>query len=373
MLLSLYVVVVLVQLFFWLYFFLPLAKAAGGCRKEMPKELPALSIIICARNEEQQLRKNLPLWLAQSYPAEWELLIVDDQSEDETVSICRKAMQSAPPGRLRLLSLTAANETGKKNALKRAIEAARHPYLLLTDADCRPASPHWALQMAAAFAEGKELVLGYSPFELKKGLLNAFERFEGLWTAVQYLGFAGRQMAYMGVGRNMAYSKMLYEQVGGFSGHEEVAYGDDDLFVQSVSGESEVYCCLCADGFVWTDTAESWRAYVRKKTRHFSAAKRYRFKDKLLLFFLSLSLVLFFALSFVLLFYWPHVVLLGVLLRYMVVWPLGVVLSKKLLQADLGWSWPLWELFFAIYLLFFSSVFLWFGKRGGISWRGRSV
>ncbi len=364
----------LLQAFYWFYFFWPLAKAGekpiaetvgalkrserkAHCKRAHLGGLPDLSIVLCARNEREALERNLPFLLRQQYPARCELLLVDDHSTDGTAGIWRKPDKKMRIP-LRVLALEGAKPegSGKKDALARGIEQAKYECILLIDADCRPATEHWAALMAAPLAEGKNLVLGYSPFEKREGLLNTFQRFEGLWTAMQYLGFALRQMPYMGVGRNMAYTKSLYREVGGFATHEDVPYGDDDLFVQEAVRRADYALCLQPGSFVWTSAPENLSAYLKQKRRHLSAARKYKFRDQVLLGLFSLSLVLQVGGGYLLMAFFPLQAGLALLLRYLFVLPMAARLCRRLAQPDLWKLWPLSELLLLFYLLLYSPV-----------------
>src|SRR5581483_1786901 len=122
-------------------------------------------------------------------------------------------------------------KTGKKFALTMGIKASKNEYLLFTDADCRPASANWITRMAVNFNRSTEIVLGYSPYQSAGGLLNSFIRFETIRTAINYLSAALAGNPYMGIGRNLAYTKTLFFKNKGFASHMHVMSGDDDLFV----------------------------------------------------------------------------------------------------------------------------------------------
>ncbi len=356
---------------FWLYFFRPLARMQFEGEGGDDASFPPLSMVLCARNEAENLRRNLPALLAQRYPANCEVLVVDDRSTDETPAVCKglKSPQKEVVFRVLRLEGPKPEDSGKKQALAAGIAEARYEHVLLIDADCRPASPLWARLMATPFLRSCDLVLGYSPFVRRPGLLNAFQRFEGLWTAIQYLSFAFRQMPYMGVGRNLAYAKSLYRAVGGFAGHADLPYGDDDLFVQDASNRASLAICLHPQSFVWTETLPNWRAYWRQKRRHLSASNRYKRRDQVLLAVLSSGLVLHVGLGYLLLPFYPWWAGGALLFRYVLVWPLALRLSRKLGQADLGRYWPFYELLLVLYLLFMAVVLPW-NRRSPTGWRG---
>ena len=108
---------------------------------------------------------------------------------------------------------------GKKFALTLGIKAAKHEYLLLTDADCKPTSKNWLSKMAANFSDVKQIVLGYGAYKKEKELLNTMIRFDAFHIAFQYFSFALAGETYMGVGRNLAYKKSVFFNNKGFASH----------------------------------------------------------------------------------------------------------------------------------------------------------
>ncbi|MBX2889305.1 MAG: glycosyltransferase [Saprospiraceae bacterium] len=254
---------------------------------------PPVSIILCARNEADNLRRYLPKILAQQYPGEWEVIVVDDASEDETPAVLQFFLEKN--ALLRVVRLSEKRHAGKKHALAQGIAAAKHNHLLLTDADCEPVSPHWLAQMARVLGERPEteIVLGYGPMKrIESGWLNTWSRFETAHTAMQYLSFALAGMPYMGVGRNLAFKRAAYERVGGFEAHWDVPSGDDDLLVNAAATPRNTAICLHPDAFVFSESKKTWREWVWQKQRHLGAGKRYRWRHQAVLASISLSHVL---------------------------------------------------------------------------------
>src|SRR5690606_19848156 len=185
------------------------------------------SVIISARNESGNLQKNLYTILNQSYK-NFEVIVVNDCSYDDSEDIL-KNIKSEFPDRLKIVNLLEDDRyrRGKMFALTMGIKAAQYEHLLFTDADCVPDSSQWINQMQSSFQQ-KEIVLGYSPYIRHKGLLNAIIRFETFYTALQYFSFALKGYTYMGVGRNLAYTKTLFFKHKGFASHMHILSGDDD-------------------------------------------------------------------------------------------------------------------------------------------------
>ncbi len=269
----------------------------GNMRQEIvTRELPKVSVLICARNELENLKQNLALILDQVYPQGFEVLVINDASSDGT-----REWLKAQTGRytqLRVLHLTEGEKRGKgkKGALELGIEQATYPNYILTDADCRPASERWLFHMASALA-GKNLVLGYGPISHRKGsFLNAFCRWEAWQTAVSYFSLAYRGFPYMGVGRNLGYTDALYSETGGFSAHIDLASGDDDLFVAAGRKKAKVALQLSPESFMYSRAPLGWLLWFKQRTRHLSTAYRYPFRPKVLLALLGLFNLFFYLL-----------------------------------------------------------------------------
>ena len=292
----LFVLATLVQVFYailvWYVFSI---KPAPG--NKPPISLPGVTVIICARNEAPNIRVNLPGILAQQYSGPWELIVVNDASEDETLAVLQEfALEN---GRLKIVSIDSKNHPGKKMALAEGIKKAEYALLLFTDADCQPVSKHWISRMLAPLSldQQKEMVLGFAPMDTSEpGLLNRWTRFETIATAMQYFTLAALGNPYMGVGRNLAIRKSVYTRAGGFDSHLHIASGDDDLLVNAAATSKNTSCIYHPETFVYSKGKSSWKAWFRQKKRHLSAGNAYKVTDKILLAVISLSLVLHYAL-----------------------------------------------------------------------------
>jgi cellulose synthase/poly-beta-1,6-N-acetylglucosamine synthase-like glycosyltransferase len=331
-------------------------KKNGSEQGVPPEKWPPLSLIVCARNEAHNLRQCLPGMLAQDYPGDWELLLVDDASSDDSPHVL--AGFSAQNAQLRVLRLAEKTAPGKKNALEMGIGQARHPLLVLSDADCRPSSPQWLRHMAAAacggrVANGPRLVLGFGPMRKRQPetAWNRWLRFEAAQVAAQYLAFAQAGMPYMGVGRNLALPKRLFEQSGGFAAHRHIISGDDDLLVNHAASARHLALCLHPDAFVFSDGKPTWQGWLRQKRRHLSAGWAYRWPHQVLLASLSLSQVLhYFCLLLLLLgAFRPLAALLLYLLRLLILWRCYGRIFRQLGEPDLLPYFPLLDLCQTLY------------------------
>ena len=260
---------------------------------------PPVSVVICAHNEEENLKSFLPQILKQDYPL-FEVVLVDDCSDDDTKWIL-KEFSSRYPERLKIVEIKEhiRLKHTKKFALTMGIKAAAHEHLIFTDADCQPASPFWLAEMTGAFSSEKEIVLGYSPYFKQNGFLNKLIRFETTHTAMSYLSYALKGNAYMGVGRNLAYTKSLFYKGKGFNKHMHIKSGDDDLFVNHNATNTNVNIAIHRDAHILSVPKTTWKSYYKQKARHSGASTLYKSKHKRMLATQLLSALLFYLMLIV--------------------------------------------------------------------------
>ncbi len=307
-----------------------------------------VSIIICAKDEAGNLAKFLPEIYRQNYP-EFEVVLIDDRSIDDTFDVMQDFKERFPD-KTRLVKVNFNDDErlrgNKKYALTLGIKAAKYPYLLFTDADCRPASANWIQQMVQKFSDSKQLVLGYGKYQAQTGFLNKLIRFETVQTALQYVSYALKGMPYMGVGRNLAYTKDLFMENNGFYSHLDILSGDDDLFVNEVATANNTAVCLHPDSFTISKPKQSFGDFVRQKRRHIGTAQYYRFKHRLLLAWYYLSLSGFWLTAIVLLpmpYQW-QIVLGIVFVRLATAWYINYKVNKQLQEFGLNFWFPLLEI-----------------------------
>lgn len=284
----LFLIATIVQLFYWVFIFSKLAfyKPEKYLPKRGEVEEKPVSVLICAKNEEENLKKNLPKILNQNYK-NYEIIVVNDHSTDKTLDYLLHLKSKTQI--LHVINLKSSSPPGKKTALMRAITAANHDVLLLTDADCCPESSNWIFQMQATISEEAQIGLGFSPYYKEKGLLNKFIRFETAYTAIQYFSFALAGSPYMGVGRNLIYNKSLFLLNKGFSKHAHIASGDDDLFVNAAATGRNTRINLSSGSFVYSNPKRTWKGYYHQKSRHFTTGTAYKRTHQLSLGLLAAS------------------------------------------------------------------------------------
>ncbi|WP_344979596.1 glycosyltransferase [Compostibacter hankyongensis] len=353
-----------IQFFYYLFFF---SRVALYKRKAAPAETPLLpvSIVICAKDEEHNLSRYLPVILQQRYhdaqhqPA-YEVIVVNDNSLDDTPHYLKSIQPGYAHFRQIELKQEAKGIPGKKYPLTVGLKGAQHETVLLTDADCRPAGVHWLQHMSEGFRPGKEIVLGYSPYNRKPGLLNKVIRFETYFSALQYLSYALAGIPYMGVGRNLAYKKELFFRHKGFLSHQHLPSGDDDLFINAAARGRNTAVVIHREAFTYSEPQTSWGAWFRQKTRHMSTGRHYKFKHKLLLGLFTFTQFWFYPLLVLALFYRPFfLITLYILAGRLLVQGLVYAGSlRKLGEKDLFlYCWLFDVLLFLYYIVFAPAVY----------------
>ncbi len=333
----------LVQLvYYWLVF----RRVAFHAVSHVGGTSQPVSVIICAKNEEIRLRKYLNAILEQAYH-DFEVIVVNDCSWDETGEFLDQIAPQYP--RLKIVTLKEQEKYrhGKKFALTLGIKAAKHETLLLTDADCIPAGKNWVSLMQQHLGKGKEIVLGYGAYTKEKTFLNKLIRFDTFLTAMQYLSYALGGNPYMGVGRNLAYTKSLFFRNKGFATHNHILSGDDDLFVNENSTPTNTAVELDPESFTYSEPKHSFGEWLKQKKRHLMTANYYKPGHKAGLFFYGFSLFLFYSLLIALLilrFKWRILVsLYGAILILKA--PIVFKTAQKLKEKDLFWFFPILDLF----------------------------
>lgn len=310
-----------------------------------------VSVIVCAHDEEQNLRELIPILLSQNH-SNYEVIIVDDRSNDNTYDMMLRWTNENPKLRMVTVRETPKHMNGKKFALTMGIKAAKNDWVLLTDADCRPGT-NWISGMTQHFTDNKNIVLGFSPYEKHPGLLNSFIRFESFLTVIQYFGFAILGRPYMGVGRNLAYRRKLFLESKGFNDHLDVIGGDDDLFVNQHATGPTTAVAMGSSVVVRSVPKRTWSEFFYQKVRHLSVGKRYKGGDRFLLGMFAITWVLWPFTCISLPFLGTNAVVLGglILMRWIALGSVFSVAQRTLGEPFEAWKVPFLDFIYAFYYL----------------------
>lgn len=283
-----------IQIFYYLFFFSRLA-FFKNTTKDITQTHP-VSVIICARDEAANLAKNLPGSLVQAYSTTHEVIVVNDNSFDDSKYLLEEFERDFKHLKVVELKQEAKMIPGKKFPLSIGIKTAKYEIVLLTDADCVPSSELWIEKIQESYDDSTEIVLGYGAYHKKKGLLNRLIRWETFHTALQYLSYALAGKPYMGVGRNLSYKKVIFFRHKGFSSFNHISSGDDDLFINIAATKNNTKINISPEAFTLSDSPSNWNQWIKQKRRHYSTAKYYKPLHKFLLGLYSLTHFLFFPL-----------------------------------------------------------------------------
>ena len=343
------------MVYYWaLYSRLAFYKEKAGDDTDKP-----VSVIICAKNEYQNLLKNLPSVLEQDYP-NYEVIVVNDASDDDSIELLNSYSRKYPHLRIFDLERNLNFFSGKKFPLALGIKSARHEILLLTDADCRPASSQWIRLMQRNFHDGTEVVLGYGAYKKTVGFLNQLIRYDSFLVAMQYLSFALSGKPYMGVGRNLSYYRELFYHAKGFTSHYKLKSGDDDLFINRVSNRRNTRIEISPDSQTVSMAKTSFIQWVFQKRRHYTTAGYYRPAFKFLLslgYFSKLLLYLSFITLMIMRYNWM-IILIAFSVFFVSHWVILALSTNKMKENDLAVMSPVLEIFLLalIPFIYFSNM-----------------
>jgi glycosyltransferase involved in cell wall biosynthesis len=346
-----------IHICYYLFIFSRLAfyKAAEKESRQLP-----VSVIVCAKNEANNLRKYLNSILEQSYP-DYEVIVVNDCSWDETGEYLKEQLKMH--SRLKVVTIREQDryKHGKKFALTLGIKAAKNEILLMTDADCMVAGKNWISSMQSRYNQNTEIVLGYGAYRKEKGFLNMLIRFDTFQIAFQYLSFALSGIPYMGVGRNLSYLKSTFFRSKGFASHNHIFSGDDDLFVNENATSANTAIEISPESFTFSDAKKTFVDWHRQKSRHGTTSRYYKKRHQTLLALLSISNLVFLAVLITLLVnrYKIEIILSIYVAKLLLQWAMNFMTANKLGEKSLMWYYPLLEIMQTILqpIFYLSSLF----------------
>jgi biofilm PGA synthesis N-glycosyltransferase PgaC len=306
-----------------------------------------ISIIISAKNEEANITSLIQHLKKPDYDSDkFEIILVDDDSSDDTFRLMKELTGLIQ--NCKVLTTKFSVSKGKREALSVGIKNAIYPYILITDADCRPGN-NWLKSYSMKFEQGYDMLFGIAPFYQRLNLVNNISCFENLRSSILAFSMTSLGLPYTATARNFGFTKRAFESLGGYSKTKETKSGDDDLLLrEAVKHKLKIGIVTRPDSFVFSETKKTFSEYLQQKARHTQTSFHYLKKHQLILGFWHL-LNLFFLLSPLMMFVNP---LIGLLFPSKMIIDLLVVKST---QKKFSYKFSVIKIF---YLQIFYEIFL---------------
>jgi glycosyltransferase involved in cell wall biosynthesis len=260
-----------------LYYWVMLAKpyyymrAVSQSKINFQDAQPAVSIIVCVKNQYYDLHQFLPAILEQDYP-EFEVIIVNDGTTDQNEDALTLLKAQYSNLHSTYIPDDTKNISRKKLGLTLGVKAAKYDTLLFTEADSRVRSKNWISMMCRHFHDKKTLVLGFSAKKDAGAFFSGFIAYDYFFTNLQMFSMALAKYPYAGYGRNLAYAKSHFKEQKGFVKYLGLLSGEDDLFVNDIATGENTTVELSPESVVFADlNIYEWK--TRKLDR--AVTKRY--------------------------------------------------------------------------------------------------
>ncbi|WP_445748984.1 glycosyltransferase [Polaribacter sp.] len=307
-----------------------------------------VSVIIFAKNNAENLTNFLPSILSQNYPT-FEVVLIDNNSSDNTEEVINSFSEINSNIKIVNVENNEAFWGSKKYALTLGIKAAKYEHLLFIEANCKPISENWLLEMSKEFTDKKSIVLGYSTLNNEKNIPNFLIRFYHLITALKYLNFAKLGMPFMADGKNLAYTKSEFYRAKGYINHMKLELGEDDLFIQDTANEINTTFCIHNNSFTEAILKDSFLDWFQLQRKKMFVKKRYQPKHRFLIGLFSISKIFFYALGIILLFFYPlQSILLLIGIYFLIQFIVIGIASKRLEEKNLIFFLPFLDFSFLL-------------------------
>ena len=275
---------------FMIYFLIGLFRLKKIPLVKHPKQF-TVSIVVAARNEEENIGALLSDLTKQTYPSDKiQIIIADDRSTDKTWSIINEYINKFNNIFGVQISEPSKTMTPKKHALTRAINKSTGEIIISTDADCRVPET-WVRSIVDAFDKNTGIVIGYSKVDTKS------ERFLDHYQSIDYLalmsanaGTLGWENAWTGSGQNIAYRRTDFDKINGFNPVSDKISGDDFYLVQAISKIANAKYNINPNSFVQTKPSDNVIKFINQRIRWASNTKKVFNTDYLFLLFLFVNL-----------------------------------------------------------------------------------
>lgn len=246
--------------------------------------LPGISIIITTHNQCEVLHNHLPSFLEQDYAGDFEVIVVDQNSTDDTMPYLDR--MEGRYANLHIISTpgTARNISIQRMALTLGVRAASYEWVMLTQADCQPASPRWLTKMSEACNNDKtKIVLGYTQMANGKGWHGLRYRFLRTWQQINNISWTRGHAAYRCDGTNLCYRRDFFLENKGFADNTNLQLGATDILVNRNSTHDNTRYVVCPDAIVMQDTPRYYRTWVQERMFFVETRRHFRHSASFLL------------------------------------------------------------------------------------------
>lgn len=243
-----------------------------------------ISVIIAAKNEENNLNTLAKYLNNQNYPKDFfEVIIVDDNSTDDTFSVANNLANKID--NLKVIRNFNAILPGKRGALQCGIETSKYDFILITDADCEP-DINWINAYSNKFYFGYEFLIGISPFKRMKGKANLLASFENYKNMILSFSLMKLGLPYTATARNIGFTKELFHRINGYYNTIDTLSGDDDLLLrEAVKSQAKIGAVTDIESSVYSDSKKTVSEYIEQRSRHTQSSVAYTFSPKAVLIF----------------------------------------------------------------------------------------
>ncbi|MCA5005007.1 glycosyltransferase family 2 protein [Sphingobacterium bovistauri] len=333
-----------------------------------------VSVLIAARNEEENIETTIRAILNQNYPSsQLELIIVDDHSTDKTAQI----VSSYADRGVKLLQLQIGDKLNsyKKYAISKAVEMASGEIIVTTDADCRMGR-NWLKTILNYFDEnGSYMVSSPVSYSEEKSWFEELQTLEFLYLIGLGAAGIGNGKPTTCNGANLAYRRDVFFEMGGFKGIDNLASGDDELFLHKVAEKyaDKIGFCKSREAIVYTDAKPNLASFISQRKRWASKSTKYKDKKVIVLgvciWLFNLALISSIITFLMLLpnFNWVLLTALG--LKVVVEFLFMVPVLSFARRMELIKYLPLLSLVHPVYLVYIGLA----GNIGKYDWKGRQV
>jgi cellulose synthase/poly-beta-1,6-N-acetylglucosamine synthase-like glycosyltransferase len=342
------------------YFFLLIAVWIGLNRlkgKATEQTNYSISIIIAARNEEKRISPCLKSLESLDYPEDlYEVILVDDCSEDNTAELIDVYCQRHRNWKCIRLKEKSVRLKGKKNALRKGISEARNELIFTTDADCIVPSG-WLKHMGSYFQDDVSMVVGYSPLLPKKKWYFVLLQFDNLFSAIAAAAPLMLGYPFNSVGRNLAYRKSSYNELGGFQALKKYKSGDDIHLTNRFHQHDSRRIDYCADSATFVKTMipstdkDIFHQQIRKNSKTFQLSSA-SITMMIFIFFYHVLLISLPFLSPIYLFSWFILVLVKFILEFIPLYKSTAIFKQPSVAPLI----PLMQIIYPLYIILFTLI-----------------